>query len=54
MTVISFVIADVWLAGGLVPITLSLSSGVDGELLCLKTLNPATLELLHRVPVGQL
>ena len=35
MMVISLVIAEVWLAGGLVAITLSLSSGVDADRVCL-------------------
>ena len=45
MTVITLVIADVWLAGGLVPITLPSSSGVDGEFACLTLLNPAPFSL---------
>lgn len=41
MTVISLVIAEVWLAGGLVPMTRSFISGVDGELTCLNRPKPA-------------
>jgi hypothetical protein len=46
MIVITLVIADVWLAGGLVPMTLPMSSGVDGELACLKRPNPAAVSFL--------
>src|SRR6185312_4183293 len=46
ITAISLVIADVWLAGGLVPMTLSFISGVDGELTCLKRVNPADFSFL--------
>ena len=45
-TVITLVIAEVWLAGGLVPTTLPDSSGVDGEFACLNLLNPAAFSLL--------
>jgi hypothetical protein len=46
MTVITLVIADVWLAGGLVPMTLPNSSGVDGEFACLNLVNPAPFSLV--------
>ncbi|CNH50870.1 Uncharacterised protein [Mycobacterium tuberculosis] len=45
-TVITLVIAEVWLAGGLVPMTLPESSGVDGEFACLNLVKPAALSLL--------
>ena len=51
--VISLVIAEVWLAGGLVPTTRSLSSGVDGDGLCLNLLEAGVGELLDRIGVGQ-
>src|ERR1700733_11477973 len=44
--VTTLVIADVWLAGGLVPITLPNRSGVDGEFACLNLVKPAAFSLL--------
>ena len=44
--VISLVIAEVWLAGGMVPTTRSLSSGVDADGACLKRPKPASVSFL--------
>ena len=44
--VISLVIAEVWLAGGNVPTTRSLSSGVDADGLCLNRPKPASVSFL--------
>ena len=41
--VISLVIAEVWFAGGSVPTTRSLSSGVDADGLCLNRPKPASV-----------
>ncbi|CFE44070.1 Uncharacterised protein [Mycobacterium tuberculosis] len=46
MMMTTLVMADVWLAGGLVPMTLPTSSGVDGEFACLKRPNPAAVSFL--------
>ena len=46
MTVMTLVIADVWLAGGSVAITLPSVSGVDGEFACLNLVNPAAFSLV--------
>ena len=44
--VISLVIADVWLAGGIVPTTRSFSSGVDADGRLLETPEAGVGELL--------
>ena len=46
MTVTTLVIADVWLAGGSVAITLPSVSGDDGEFACLNLVNPAAFSLV--------
>ncbi|OOK71498.1 serine/threonine-kinase pknB domain protein [Mycobacterium kansasii] len=43
---ITLVIAEVWLAGGLVPMTLPAISGEEGEAACLNLLNPAAVSFL--------
>ncbi len=51
--VISLVIAEVWLAGGMVPTTLSFSSGVDGDDDLRELPEPGVGELLDRIGIGQ-